>query len=343
MCGVQRPRHAATRHGDRVRAVVRGAVITALAVPSVLGVGAVLAGHDGAWRSALAASGPSAAGAAGGAAVVAASPSPSPSPAASLVVRASTSAAARSSTRVAPAATPGPGTLAAGSTAPVARVVGLGDSVPAGTNCGCTDYVQLLALDLGRRQGTPVQGTNLAVAGLTSDGLLQQLGGADVRQAVASADVVVLTVGANDLETAGDPATCALSGSDADTAAQACYQDELAALTPNLDRIAAQLASLPTAPGARVLVTGYWNVFLDGAAARTRGDTYVRVADAVTRAVNQRIAAAAAAHGADYVDLFAPFRGSDGDRDATRLLADDGDHPNADGHRTIEQALVSVL
>ena len=44
-------------------------------------------------------------------------------------------------------------------------------------------------------------------------------------------------MGANDLETAGDPANCALSGSDADTAAHACYQDELAALTPNLDRI----------------------------------------------------------------------------------------------------------
>jgi lysophospholipase L1-like esterase len=173
--------------------------------------------------------------------------------------------------------------------------------------------------------------------------LLQQLGTDDVRQAVAAADVVVLTVGANDVESAADPASCSLAGPDADAAARACYQDELAALTPNLDRITAQVAALPTSPGARVLVTGYWNVFLDGSAARTRGDTYVRVADAVTKVVNQRIAAAAAAHGAEYVDLFAPFRGKDGSWDATPLLAGDGDHPNADGHRAIEKALASAL
>jgi lysophospholipase L1-like esterase len=336
---VPRPRHATPRGGDRARGLGRVAVLAVLAVPSVLGAAAVVGGHGDAWRAAVAAAGPSPDPTTGAGVGAASTPSPTASP----DPRPAASKAARSGNRAARLSSPGTGQVAAGSTAAVARVVGLGDSVLAGTNCGCTDYVQLLAQDIGRRQGTPVEGVNLAVAGLTTDGLLQQLDDADVRRAVAAADVVVVTVGANDLESAADPAACSLSGQDDAAAAQACYQDELAALAPDLDRIAARLAALPTAPGARVLVTGYWNVFLDGAAARTHGNTYVRVADAVTKAVNQRIAAAAAARGAGFVDLFAPFRGSDGSRDATPLLADDGDHPNAGGHRAIEKALVSAL
>ena len=223
---------------------------------------------------------------------------------------------------------------AAGVAAPsVRRVVGLGDSVPAGSACACADYVSLLA----GRLGDNVTSTNLAVPGQTTSGLLDQLSSADVRSALADADVVVVTIGANDVE-ATDPSDC----DSADDEPQ-CYSDELAALTPNLDRVAAAVAAEATRPGARILLTGYWNVFLDGTAARAKGADYMRVADAVTREVNGRISAAAAAHNAVFVDLFTPFRGADGSKDCTALLAADGDHPDAAGNALIANTLLAAL
>jgi len=89
-------------------------------------------------------------------------------------------------------------------------------------------------------------------------------------------------------------------------------------------------------------VTGYWNVFLDGAVGRARGAAYVTGSDALTRAVNAGIAAAAERTGATYVDVYRPFKG-DGDVDCTPLLAADGDHPDARGHRVIAEALLAAL
>jgi lysophospholipase L1-like esterase len=215
----------------------------------------------------------------------------------------------------------------------VQHVVGLGDSVPAGSACSCTDYVSLLA----GRLGDNVTSTNLAVPGQTTSGLLDQLSSSQVRSALADADVVVVTIGANDIE-ATDPSDC----DSADDGPQ-CYSNDLATLTQNLDRVAAAVAAQATRPGAKILLTGYWNVFLDGTAARAKGADYVRIADDVTREVNSRISSAAAAHGAVFVDLFTPFRGADGSKDCTPLLADDGDHPDAAGHAVIADALLAAL
>jgi len=194
-------------------------------------------------------------------------------------------------------------------------VVALGDSVPAGSACDCDDYVDLLARDLGARQQDRVGSTNLAVGGATS---------------------------------AGDPTACpgaprSGGAGDADAVVADCYRQQLTDLQEDLGRLLAEVRSLSAAPGGRILVTGYWNVFLDGAAARAKGPAYVGLADAATRAVDDRIAAAAAGQGATYVDLVTPFHGADGTADATALLAPDGDHPDAQGHAVIAQALLSAV
>ena len=190
--------------------------------------------------------------------------------------------------RSAPEAASGAGTVRSGPTAPPVRhVVGLGDSVPAGSACACSDYVSLLARSLGEK----VTSTNLAVPGQTSSGLLAQMASPQVRGALADADVIVVTVGANDVE-GTDPSDCPSTDDGA-----ACYSRELATLEQNLDRIAAGVGALTTRPGARLLLTGYWNVFLDGTAARAKGTDYLHVTDAVTREVNGEIRSAAAAHG----------------------------------------------
>ena len=64
--------------------------------------------------------------------------------------------------------------------------------------------------------------------------------------------------------------------------------------------------------------------------------------DRLTRAANALIATAARKDGAGYVDLYAAFKGEHAERDPTRLLAADGDHPNAAGHRVIAAALLSA-
>jgi lysophospholipase L1-like esterase len=75
------------------------------------------------------------------------------------------------------------------------------------------------------------------------------------------------------------------------------------------------------------------------AAFSSRGRT---ATDRLTRAANDQIATAARAEGAGYVDLYTAFKGERAERNPTTLLATDGDHPNAAGHRVIAAALLSA-
>jgi lysophospholipase L1-like esterase len=72
---------------------------------------------------------------------------------------------------------------------------------------------------------------------------------------------------------------------------------------------------------------------------RALGAQYMRVGDALTRQVNRIIRQVAAAAHVHFVDLYRAFRGT-GNRDDTGLLAADGDHPDAAGHRLIAVLLV---
>ena len=63
----------------------------------------------------------------------------------------------------------------------------------------------------------------------------------------------------------------------------------------------------------------------------------------LTKAVNNVIEAAASRAGDIYVDLYTPFKGSEGTADPTRLLAADGDHPDAAGHQVIARQLLVAL
>ncbi|MET7330418.1 SGNH/GDSL hydrolase family protein [Nonomuraea sp. NPDC005650] len=216
----------------------------------------------------------------------------------------------------------------------VSSIVGLGDSVPAGSACDCDTFVSLIRQALATRQGTAVAADNLATGGLTTQGLLDQVDGGSATDAIGKADLVIITIGANDFDST--------SLGDDDCAGLACYKNDLARLRANVDGILGRVRALQTRPRSRIVVTGYWNVFLDGDSARAKGATYVSGSDALTRAVNRTLAETAAAKGARYVDVYGPFKG-DGSRDDTPLLAADGDHPNAAGHRVIADSILSAL
>jgi lysophospholipase L1-like esterase len=216
----------------------------------------------------------------------------------------------------------------------VRSVVGLGDSVPAGSACDCTDFVRLVAAAVARAQGSGATATNLAVGGETSSTLLARLADPATQRAVRDADLVLVTVGANDFDSneVADPACT-------DPTSPACYRDDLAALDSTMRRVLDQVGRLTD---AQVVVTGYWNVFLDGRVGRAQGSGYVRNGDALTKAVNSGLRAVAGQRGATYVDVYRPLKG-DGDRDDTALLAADGDHPDAQGHLIIARSISAAL
>ncbi|MFF0574858.1 SGNH/GDSL hydrolase family protein [Streptosporangium saharense] len=217
----------------------------------------------------------------------------------------------------------------------VRTVVGLGDSVPAGSACDCDPYVSLVGDALATRQGTDVATENLAAAGLTTRGLLDQLDDDTTRRTLLAADLTIITIGANDFDS--DTVTDDACGPGNDLA---CYHDDLVRLRANMDAILARVRALRPRRGTRVLVTGYWNVFMDGAMARAEGTAYVTNSDSLTRAVNATLAASANAAGARYVDLYTPFKNGGDD---TALLAEDGDHPAATGHRLIAHEVLSAI
>lgn len=222
------------------------------------------------------------------------------------------------------------------------RVVALGDSVTSGGPCGCTPFPQLYAEDLARVRGARVSVRNLGSGGLDSGGLLTALqdGGSGAARAVAGADIVLLTIGANDFtDRHGDvtAGTC-LTGAGND-----CVSDDLASMRQNVTAVLATVHRLRAGRPTAVLVTGYWNVFEDGAVARESfSDLGVRATQRLTRMVNASLRSVARGAGTTYVDLFAPFNGPAGGGDPTRLLFSDGDHPNQAGQRLIAARLVAA-
>lgn len=224
------------------------------------------------------------------------------------------------------------------STAAVRDLVVLGDSVPAGNACDCTPYGGLVAADLTASEGTAVTAHTLAFSGAAVGDVVEQVGeNDDTRAALRATDVVVVTVGANDLDQ-----SALLTPACSSPAAPSCYGDALGTVRDGLLRVVAAVRAAAGDRSPRILLTGYWNVFLDGAVARDRGDRYVARSKVATRAFNAVVADVARASGASYVDVFAAFSG-DGSRDLTPLLAPDGDHPSAAGHRAIADAVEKVL
>jgi lysophospholipase L1-like esterase len=206
------------------------------------------------------------------------------------------------------------------------RLLVLGDSVAAASACGCPG----LGADLAARTSAVLD--NAARPGLTSAGLLAQVNGAAMAPVLRAADLVTITIGANDFnsELASDESCATLS----------CYAPALQQMTADVNAVTAQIAAL-TRPGTTVVLTGYWNVFLDGAVGAQRGSTYVAISDALTRQVNAALAQVAQGSHDLFADLYTPFKG-DGSADDTHLLAPDGDHPNAAGHRLIAAAIANA-
>ena len=215
------------------------------------------------------------------------------------------------------------------------RVVAFGDSVPSGYACDCRPFPEIYGSLLSAATGRPVRVANRAINGLTTSGLLSQLRSNDVQDAVRRSDVVLVTIGANDFGDRHDQVVenrCGRRGTE-------CVRDDLMSMRAHLTSVLARIESLRHGSPTTVLVTGYWNVFQDGdVALAAYGESGLRASLRLTRRANAEIRSVASDAGARYVDIYHPFESAG--RDVTTLLAPDGDHPDAAGHRLIARTLL---
>lgn len=248
------------------------------------------------------------------------------------------------SVTVAATAANGPGARTSGTVVgasrpalPAQHLVALGDSVPAGTGCACMAFPALLARDARAAAisaGRAGSLADLSTDGLTAARLAQDLAAPapDRRAALRRATVVLVTVGANDLDEAAAVASC--------REAVRCSGGGIELAARRLTEVFARVRA--AAPVARIVALGYWNAFPSGRLGQSRGPGYIAASEAATRSLNAAIRSAAERVGADFVDLYTVF-GEDGRADDADLLADDSDHPNAAGHRLIAGAVERTL
>ncbi|HEX6868522.1 MAG TPA: SGNH/GDSL hydrolase family protein, partial [Candidatus Limnocylindrales bacterium] len=186
---------------------------------------------------------------------------------------------------------------------------------------GCTSAAVIFGEQVEEVRGLPVEVHNLTMHNsLDSAGLRMYLEkGAkigrvaeDVFRAVASADIVSVTVGFNDF---GSPASAS-------------------AVTPfatNLDAILGRVRALREGRATTVLVTQIYN---NGGAAWTP----------IVEAANEVICDLAAKHDAICVDIYHPFNGPDGSGSPMALgyLGADQTHPSQRGMEVIAEAMAAA-
>ncbi len=222
------------------------------------------------------------------------------------------------------------------------HVVALGDSVTSGYGCGCVSFPQSYGNDISRIRGWPMSVDNLGESGMDSADLLDRLDdrGAHFDGAVAGADIVLVTIGANDFSPEHDAVT--QGDCFADKNAE-CVRDELAQMQKNVSEILTRIGKLRAGLPTTVLVTGYWNVFESGDVARSLYPSAgIAATRQLTRQVNDVLRNVTARSGDTYVDLFAALTRPASGGNMTNLLAPDGDHPNAAGHSLIARQLVAA-
>ncbi len=216
--------------------------------------------------------------------------------------------------------------------------VALGDSIPAGAGESggrsfVYDYARYIQWDTGAR----VRVRNLGTNGLTAGGLLEQLRhDGRVRELVANAEVVTVSVGLNDLIAPLGYASNTCGGHDN----QACFRSALASLEPAWSAILSDVSLLRANRPTLIRVTNDYNAFTDVQTQMRLGAARIKVFTRYLRRFNAYRCATARKHQIACADVARVFNGPSTNASAyTRGLIGSDGHPSSKGHRLIARTL----
>ncbi|GAA1389752.1 hypothetical protein GCM10009599_05020 [Luteococcus peritonei] len=202
----------------------------------------------------------------------------------------------------------------------VRKVTAIGDSYPKGSGGNeRRAYPELY----GSRTGQPT--LNRSFPGwMTGDVLYNMRSDGSVLRNIRDTRTVIVTVGANDISMRyPNPSTAAVS--------TRSYQPGMRSMRANLHTILGSVSRARGGNTTRVVVTGYNNIYMDGAALSRQSAAYRKGSVNLTNQVNSIIMAECAAYRMKCVNPAPAFhaRGVN----TTALVTADGTHPSAAGHR----------
>jgi lysophospholipase L1-like esterase len=228
-------------------------------------------------------------------------------------------------------------------------LVAIGDSIPFNSpdDCpGCTGFVDRYAAAIIKATGHPVKVMNLSQhTGLQIDGLLDELKtDASRRDALAQADIIVVSIGHNDTAwNRGDDPCDGQNGDNPDWSKYnaTCATAAADIFRPKLERIFSQIVSLRTGKPTIFRTINVYNDWIGvlGGVVSSEGTNATR---AVIDAWSAMTCTAAQANGVTCADIYHAFNGSDGLKPAPDLLAQDTTHPSDKGNAVIAGVLVDL-
>lgn len=239
----------------------------------------------------------------------------------------------------------------------------LGDSIPIkemGCGSTCAGFDELYAAYLEERLGLDVTVSNMARPNARVATLADALEEDVVREAVAAADIVIVSIGYNDEppRTEAD-APCRVEepppGDDGSatikaalTYTQACIDATMDWYEPSLDAVYGTIETLASGrPQVRV-TTGVFNNWIGHPAFDTVDlpasdkSRAIDVSIAMKDAWNERDCQLATGHGFDCADMYHAFNGPAGDQPIEPFVVADYVHLNADGHARVAALLEAI-
>lgn len=208
-----------------------------------------------------------------------------------------------------------------------AAYVAIGDSLAAGQNPNSeidAGYADMIAQELARKQPVAFFSKDLAFPGFTTEDVLERVKSEEAKKLLASANIITLSAGANDLLrlVQADPreGSLAFSQIQADFALNSARQ--------NLDEILNELNKL--APKADIYVMGYYFAYPHARESQKEGTA--KQLDLLNVILKQSAEKAGA--------IFVPVDGAFGD-DAADKVPNAGDvHPNFKGYQAMANAFL---
>lgn len=230
-------------------------------------------------------------------------------------------------------------------------LVVVGDSIPFNSpdDCpGCTGFVDRYAAAITLATGHPVTVQNLSQHnGLQIDGLLAELETDQPRRAaLAGADIIVVSIGFNDigwirLDDTCDGPTPETEPMDWTKYTAACGISSAAAFKPKLERIYADVVALRAGKPTILRTTNRYNDAIAASWSAGKGEA-LKGSRAVVEGWNAMACKAAQLNGFVCVDIYHALNGPDGAKPLGDFVGQDETHPSDRGNEMIAGVLTDV-